>query len=123
MDGTEQLVDLKDVKLDLYEQAKDKKFSGFQCDYDKLLDTALMRLVASTGEDEFVLFLNQFVSVIIRDSDHQVVGVMIEHYQKGFQKSFVLTSKPHPKPKAIGCFTGLEMRKVNKVVTKNLVPA
>ena len=116
MDTLELLVHNDEIHCTYLNVAKAKEFRGSRLHYDKVIDTLIIRFALTDG-DEFIHYLDKNLSVIIRESDYEVVGLMVEHFAKEFIKN-----NPSPKMQPRSIMTDQSFRRVNDAVEHAFEP-
>ncbi len=108
VDVLKQIVNPKSFKSTFFEKASRNEFKNLDCEYDEYLDTYYIRFTP-VGQGEIVHFLDRNYAVIFREIDREIVGLMVENFEREVMK------KALPK-KDIDCLDYSEFKKVNRHV-------
>lgn len=115
MDAFEQLIDIKSIKFDIFKAAKKNGFAGCILEKDEEIDTLIVRYIPFSG-DEFTHFLDRNLSLIVRERDMQVVGFMVDDFEKEFLERDDVKNHKNSEPGNSDCFSKPEMNTANQVV-------
>lgn len=102
------IIDPKSFKSTFFENASKSDFKNLDCRYDEYLDTYYIRFIP-VGQGEIVHFLDRNYAVIFRNTDHEIVGLMVENYEREVVKKV-------PQKKDLDCLNKSEFKKVNQHV-------
>jgi hypothetical protein len=111
---------MNEIRSDLFNEAAKNNFANLLCKYDELADTFIVRLAPYDKGEEFVHFVDDFLAIIVRVSDMQIIAVMVENYNKGYKKQLNEVSTKEKNLHTIGCLSNLEISHVKKQVKREL---